>query len=198
MIAANVATMELIRGINDIPADDLVGVLTAEEVSEMSANRHPAIYALDQCRRYIRQLFHIDNATPLAVACLWTRHIDSLEQQIHTFLECCGGLERIRATPLPMVYVAHLRTFLLLAVLLIPYVWGPAWGWTTIPVVALASFAWLGIDAAAAEAEAPFSADRVNALDMNTYCLVYIDNVTQQLRDHAKRQVQSHVKLNQT
>lgn len=25
---------------------------------------------------------------------------------------CVGGLERIRATPLPFVYVAHLRTFL--------------------------------------------------------------------------------------
>jgi putative membrane protein len=64
-----------------------------------------------------------------------------------------GGMERIRATPLPLVYVAHLRTFLLCYLLFMPLVYISHWQWGTIPAMALVSFALLGVEGAAAECE---------------------------------------------
>jgi putative membrane protein len=189
VVAFNIATMELLRGVRDIPADNLAGILSEEEVDVLSKNGHPAIYALDQARYHIDKLFHVDADTPAGIAHWRTRHLDSLEKQLTVALECCGGLERIRGTPLPMVYVTHLRTFLIFALVLLPYVWGRSWGWTTIPIVTLTSYAWLGIEGAAAEAESPFGATRVNALDMNSYCLGFLAVVKQQLKNHANRQI---------
>jgi predicted membrane chloride channel (bestrophin family) len=95
----------------------------------------------------------------------------------------------VRGTPLPIVYVTHLRTFLIFSLLLFPYVWGPSLGWVTIPFVAATAFAWLGIEGAAAESESPFRADRVNALDMDGYCLGFLGVVKQQLVNHADRHI---------
>lgn len=189
LIAFNIATMELLRGKKEIPPDSLVGVLTGEEVRVASRNGHPPIYCIDKIRSRIYQLFRIDQNTSISVAHLWVRHLNFLEDQINVMLECCGGLERIRGTPLPVVYVSHLRTFLMLALLFIPYIWGSLIQYWTIPLVAATGFAWLGIEGAASEAEAPFRQDRVNALDMDGYCLGLLGVVKQQLKNHADQQM---------
>ena len=62
-----------------------------------------------------------------------------------------GGMERIKSTPLPIVYVSHLRTFLMITLIAYPWVFGPSWGWSTIPIVAASAFALLGIESAALE-----------------------------------------------
>lgn len=72
---------------------------------------------------------------------------------------------------------------------LLPYVYGHIWRWSTIPLVFLASFAWLGIDAAAEECEAPFKEKRVNALDMDTYCLGFMATALQEIRDKADDEI---------
>jgi predicted membrane chloride channel (bestrophin family) len=46
----------------------------------------------------------------------------------------------------------------------------------------ISAFAWLGIESAAVEVEAPFRRDRVNALNMNGYILGIISTVKQQLQ----------------
>jgi putative membrane protein len=96
-------------------------------------------------------------------------------------MDACGGAERIRATPLPIVYVTHLRTLLLLTLLLLPYIYGPAWQWSTVGVVALAAFVWLGIEGAAREVENPFGY-RVNDLPMDGYCKGMMATTIQELR----------------
>jgi len=190
IMAFVIATMEFLRNIKDLPKDNFAGILSHGEVEKLASNSHPPIYALDKARSYVNKIFPVDADTPLPVAQLYTQRSNSLEVQINGMLECCGGLERIRGTPLPMVYVAHLRTFLMLALLFFPYVWGPTWRWATIPAVACTAFAWLGIDAAASEAGSPFSQQRVNSLDMDGYCLGYITVVTQELKNHADEQLQ--------
>ena len=179
--------MELLRGVKELPVLNFAGILTEDEVHRLSANAHPPIYTFDEARQHINAIFHVDESTPSGVAQMRSRHLTALETHVDVLLECCGGLERIRGTPLPMVYVAHLRTFIVFALLFFPYLWGPSWGWATIPIVTASAFAWLGIDGAAAEAEAPFRQNRVNALDMNSYCLGYLEVVKQQLWNHAER-----------
>ena len=89
-----------------------------------------------------------------------------------------GGMERIRATPLPLVYVAHLRTFLLCYLLFMPLVYISHWQWGTIPAMALVSFALLGVEGAAAECESPF-AQRANHLAMDHLAAALVSNVAE-------------------
>lgn len=91
-----------------------------------------------------------------------------------------GALERINTTPLPFTYVVHLRTFLLL------YLAG--WvveamakhGWMALPVVLIASFALLGIEAASVECERPFRWE-ANHLALGKMCATVARNVGQTL-----------------
>ena len=100
-------------------------------------------------------------------------------------------MERIKSTPLPIVYVSHLRTFLLFNLLLFPYVFGPSWGWSTIPIVAASAFAWFGIECAAAEVESPFGKDRVNALNMDSYVIGLLSTMQQQMNVHSEQQIRA-------
>jgi predicted membrane chloride channel (bestrophin family) len=100
-------------------------------------------------------------------------------------MNCFGAMERIRATPLPVVYVAHLRTFLLLHLLLFPYVFGPVQKWATIPLTMITAFAFLGIEGASMEVENPFKKGRVNSLSMDAFAQVLIQNIQQQAKTKA-------------
>lgn len=80
----------------------------------------------------------------------------TLETHVDELVGCVGGLERVRGTPLPVVYVSHLRTFLIGYLMLIPLVFLSSWRWGTVPAMALVSFALLGVEGAASECERPF------------------------------------------
>ena len=185
VVAFVIAVMELLRGVKQLPVLNFAGVVTKEEVHRMSASSHALVYALDQARYHMSAMFQVNETTSPGIALMRSRHLTALETHVDILLECCGGLEKVKGTPLPIVYVAHLRTFIVFALLFFPYIWGPSWGWATIPIVTASAFAWLGIDGAAAEAEAPFGQKRVNALDMNGYCIGYLEVVKQQLLNHA-------------
>ena len=78
---------------------------------------------------------------------------------------------------------------------LLPYVYGHVWGWSTIPLVFLAAFAWFGIDAAAEECEAPFHEKRVNSLDMDTFCLGFMATAFQEIRDKADDEIEASTNI---
>lgn len=183
-----IATMEYLRDVKVPPKENFSGMLCEHQFEDMVGVDHRPMYAADQARHYLSKVFAISADTPVGIANRQTRYLEKLENMMDELMMCCGVMERIKATPLPIVYVSHLRTFLLVSLLLIPYAWGPAWGWATIPFVAATSFAWLGIEAASMEAECPFSANRRNALDMDSYCLIVIQGAMQQLQQHADRE----------
>ena len=97
----------------------------------------------------------------------------------------CAGffvLTKVNATPLPFVYVAHLRTFLLVYLALWYLEALASHGWAALPGVALSSWALLGIEAAAIECERPFRR-RANHLALGRFCVVVAENVAQTLVD---------------
>jgi putative membrane protein len=185
-----ICVMEHLRGIKTLKPELFAGVLSKEQVLQVEASRHPPLYALDQIRLNAKECFRVDADTPLALAHAWTIQLNTLEKQLNVMMDTCGGNERIRATPLPLVYVAHLRTFLGIALILLPYILGPSWKWGTIPVVAATAFALLGIEAASCEVESPFDLNRVNALNMNAYCIGFLTNIQQQITDQADREIE--------
>jgi len=104
-----------------------------------------------------------------------------LNGQIDTLNGAWGAMERIAATPLPFVYVVHLRTFLLLYLFLWNLHGVGSNGWKTIPALLAASWALLGIEAAAVECERPFQLN-ANHLPLGKMCVVVAKNVAQTLK----------------
>ena len=180
-----ISTMDLLRDEVDIRTDNYAGILNEKQIATLRAQRHPPLYAADQIRFNTKHVFHVDSSTPMGISMSRTQEMDMLEHQLNTMIWCGGGMERIKATPLPMVYVSHLRTFLILNLVVLPYIFGPSWGWITIPIVALSGFAWMGIESAAMEVERPFFKNRVNSLNMNGFILGLLTTIQQQIKNHA-------------
>ena len=193
IVALGLLVKDFIRGTKELPRDIFQGILSDQEVDMVEKQGHCAIFACDTARFNLRRLFSVDESTPLPIAHSRIAIRESLESQLDIILDTCGGMERIKKTPLPIVYVSHLRTFLLGSLLLFPYIWGPTWGWGTIPIVAVASLALLGIEGTASEVECPFRINRVNALNMDAYCLTLLSNATQQIRNQADREILARV-----
>ena len=91
-------------------------------------------------------------------------------------------MERINGTPLPFVYVAHLRSVLVLYLFIAPLPAVAKGGWTVVPLLIAISWALLGIEAAALECERPFRR-RPNHLPLGRFCLVTAENVAQTLAE---------------
>jgi ion channel-forming bestrophin family protein len=183
--AFSLCMVELLRGQETLPVLNFAGILTKEQVHLLQQQSHPPLYAADRVRYHLKQMLLVDPETSPALAMAWSQQLDRLEGQLNVIIWSGGGLERIKSTPLPIVYVSHLRTFILINLFLFPWVFGPHWGWSTIPIVALSAFAWLGIESAAVEVESPFHQKRVNALDMNAFVLSLLSTIQQQVQNDA-------------
>lgn len=180
-----IAVKQFVRDEQEISRDELAGFLTDDEdLRRLSSASHPALYAATEIRRAVALAFAVTENDSPALSTSRCFRLKSLERSIESFVAQVGGMERIRATPLPMVYLTHLRTFLFFYLASLPYLHAEAWGsWATVPTTALVAFALLGIDGAASECEIPFRR-RANHLDMETYCAAAMNNV-QQLVLHA-------------
>ncbi|KAI8083941.1 Bestrophin, RFP-TM, chloride channel-domain-containing protein [Thamnidium elegans] len=83
--------------------------------------------------------------------------------------DCLSGMERIVNTPIPAVYVVHLKQSLALYILAIPFTLVSQLGWWIVPTIILASFILFGIDAIGSQIENPFGYN-TNDLPLNTFC----------------------------
>lgn len=187
--AFSIATTDHLRGQKELCFDNFAGILNNQQVLGLHEQQHPPMYAADQVRFKLKQAFQIDANSPTSLAIAWAQQLTMLETQLNTIIWSGGGMERIKSTPLPIVYVSHLRTFLLINLFVYPWVFGSSWGWTTIPIVAISAFALLGIESAAVEVECPFRKDRANALNMDEYVLGLLSTIQQQLKNHADQDI---------
>jgi predicted membrane chloride channel (bestrophin family) len=83
--------------------------------------------------------------------------------------DSAGNLDRIRSTPLPFAYQAHLRMSLWLYLALLPFQIYPTLKWLTIPGTAFAAFLLCGFLEIGQEIENPFNYD-LNDLDLDSFC----------------------------
>jgi putative membrane protein len=187
VLAFAVSTMHYIRGIKTLMPDTLAGILKEDELRELQEASHPPLHAADTIRFHLKELFIVAETTPFGISLSRTHYLILVEKQLNDMMNEEGAMERIKSTPLPLVYVTHLRTFLIVYLLAIPYTWAPSLGYSTIPVVMLTALAMLGLDGAAEEVQAPFNKDRVNHLNMDAFCLMLMSNIIQQLQDDAER-----------
>ncbi|KAI0353376.1 UPF0187-domain-containing protein [Trametes cingulata] len=98
-----------------------------------------------------------------AVASAFTAGIAQLQDTV-------TNLDRIRNTPLPFAYQAHLRISLWLYLFFLPFQVWSSFHYLTIPGTAFASFLLLGFLEIGQEIENPFNYD-MNDLDLDSFCL---------------------------
>lgn len=180
--ATAVCVMVFMRGETALPPHILDGILEQDELQLVQTVKHMPLYATDRIRDALQRLFLVTATTPPSLAHAWSVQRDRLEQDLNVYMTQFGAMERIRATPLPIVYVAHLRTFLLMQLLLFPYVFATQQHWATIPLTMITAFAFLGIEGASMEVENPFKRGHVNNLNMDALALALIQNIQQQVQ----------------
>lgn len=180
--ATAVCVMAFMRGDHTLPKHILDGILDKDEITRIEMSKHMPIYASDRIRDALQRLFLVTATTPPQLAYAWTTQRDRLEQDLNVYMTQYGAMERIRATPLPIVYVAHLRTFLMVQLMLFPYVFGAQQHWATIPSTMITAFAFLGIEGASMEVENPFKKGHVNNLNMDALASALIQNIQQQVQ----------------
>ena len=149
----------------------------ANEVLNTSDNNLGPILVLNKLRKLVWKLtLHRSAKTDIPGP------RDMLYQQLNVHLDTLtgawGACERINGTPLPLVYVVHLRTFLLLYLVLWQMEAAANHGWAALPTVFAASWGLLGIEAAAVECERPFQWHG-NHLPLGKVCVVASRNVAQ-------------------
>ena len=105
-----------------------------------------------------------------------------INDQVNILIETYGTMERIKNTPLPFVYAVHLRTFLLLYLLLWNMSSVAKYGWLALPVLFAANWSLIGLEAAAVECESPFYWNR-NHLPLGKMSKVVAMNVGQALKE---------------
>jgi len=102
--------------------------------------------------------------------CLQPCIATGMMNNITSLQDSMSNLERIRNTPLPFAYQAHLRMSLWLYLLFLPFQVYTQLGWFTIPGTAFASFLFCGFLEIGQEIENPFEYD-LNDLDLDHFCL---------------------------
>ena len=169
----------------ETPGFDIGNLLSVDETKELLDSSYQPIFVLNKLRALAWDFGGGagsgagEKGDSLKQAMLykqWNEHIDTLTA-------AWGAMERINGTPLPFVYVVHLRTFLILYLILWRLEVVALNGWISIPPLIVASWGLLGIEAAAVECERPFHWSR-NHLPLGKMCTVVSMNVHQTLQEH--------------
>jgi putative membrane protein len=189
IVAFNVALMHYMRGIRTLHRGTLLGVLNEDEIRKLEGLPHPPVHTAERIRRHLNAAFHFADNTPIPIAQARRPRLYPLENQLNILILEMSALERIHATPLPLVYVTHLRTFLLCFLLAVPYIWERNLGYATIPIVIMTAYALLGLEGTAMEVEAPFKKDRPNHLNMDAFCLLVLKNIVQEIQQEADNEI---------
>jgi len=164
----------------DIESSELLGILTKEQIEDLKNSNNPPLYAANMVRRHLKQVMDVRpdmNHSPLSPA--RSGEMRQHERYLDGLIHNGGNLESILATPMPLIYVAHIRSFLIIYLVSLPYLLGALWEWSTIVIVPLIAAIYLGLEAASSEVESPFDKGRSNDLDLDLYCFTILKNIQQ-------------------
>ncbi|PDZ09194.1 hypothetical protein CON70_23585 [Bacillus pseudomycoides] len=96
--------------------------------------------------------------------------IINMEADLNNLLTAIGGCDRIKATPIPFAYFAHIKSLLIIFCGTLPIGLVDYLGWFTVLATTFISFAFIGIEAIGVEIEDPFGHDP-NDLPLEGICI---------------------------
>ncbi|WP_435022674.1 bestrophin family protein (plasmid) [Tundrisphaera sp. TA3] len=82
-----------------------------------------------------------------------------LDLDVRQLIDCLGGCDRIKKTPMPFAYVVHLRRALILYCFTLPFGLVKDYGWGTVLDTLLISYVFFGVEEIGVEIENPFGDD---------------------------------------
>lgn len=154
-------------------------LLSAPEAEKLIKSPCQPIYVLNKLRILVWKMGNGDPGEGSPKQAMLYRHAN---EQVDALTKAWGAMERINGTPLPFVYVVHLRTFLMLYLTLWHLASIALNGWVSVFPLLIASWGLLGIEAAAVECERPFHWNK-NHLALGRMCAVVASNVHQTLEN---------------
>ena len=171
IVAFAIVLKQRLRDSNDYSAAKCL--ITSESFDRLSkVSDPPGILALGLSDWIARRLKE-DRLSP-AMA-------NELEEALAKLVDCQGGCEKIRRTPLPFVYAALIKQILLLYLLTLPFVLVAKMGFAAPLVLAVVALGFLGIEEAGVEFENPFGT-APNGLPLESICEMIANNVTDTTR----------------
>jgi ion channel-forming bestrophin family protein len=151
-----------LRNGNEKPTDDLkFDYIPSTKLTEIGLAFSPALVVMTHLQKSLsgfKSSGQIDQ---------W--ETQSMQTLLDNLVNNLGGCQRILKTPIPIAYSIHLNQLVLIYCLTLPFQFVATLAWLTIPVVAITSFAVMGIEEIGTEIENPFGND-TNDLPIDGIC----------------------------
>jgi putative membrane protein len=148
-IAFAVCMKRHLRFERDLP--ELEEVLTEEQIKEIQKAKHLPNFVLDVLSHVVR--------SAKREGLLGEFEAMTIDANLTQFEDDLGACERILKTKMPFAYVVHLRSFLLLWLLVLPFGCIQYLGWHTIYTCIIVAYALGGLECIGIEIENPFGHD---------------------------------------
>lgn len=157
-IAFPYATMNRLRDVKGL--GPIAGRLPAEEVKEVLASVNVPLSVSVRISATLREARDRGIVSDYLFA--------MLDQNVQLLIDYLGGCERIRRTPLPFVYVVHLRRALIIYCFSLPMALVKEFGWLAVLDTLFVAYIFFGIEEIGVEIEDPFGTDS-NDLPLETF-----------------------------
>jgi putative membrane protein len=138
----------------------LVGIIGEKEIAIVNKEANMPCFATWVVRSTLAEAVNADKVLPFHVA---------MDNGIRSIEVAIADAERL-LTPMPFVYVAHLRSFLFMYLLFLPFVLVQDLGRLMVVAVSIASYLLIGLETTAVTLENPFGYD-LNDLPLDLYCI---------------------------
>jgi len=94
---------------------------------------------------------------------------NAMAQLVQSMVDQLTAMERVANTPIPISYGIHLKQCVTLYLFILPFTMVNDLGWSTIPLVTVIAFTFMGIEGIADEIEMPFGTDLCD-IPLDRYC----------------------------
>ncbi|KAH7916005.1 Bestrophin, RFP-TM, chloride channel-domain-containing protein [Hygrophoropsis aurantiaca] len=88
---------------------------------------------------------------------------------VQSMVDQMTSMERVANTPIPVSYGIHLKQCVTLYLFALPFTLINDLGWSTVPIITVVAFTFMGIEGIADQIEMPFGHDKYD-LPLDTYC----------------------------
>lgn len=159
--AISITSKNLLRGETDI-REDLVFLLSLEDMTALESARHRPNYCIDMLGHYLAKQTKMGKLSDHQLSVINMSGITQFAAQV-------GVMECIRNSFIPAVYTLHQRFIMIVWLVLLALYFVNKYWWYTIPLASVMAYIVVGIDSMSCEIEEPFGYDQ-NDLDLTYFC----------------------------
>lgn len=150
-VAFAVTTKVHLRIERDLSDLSNMKVVSDEQIEEIQGAKHMPNFCLEVLSETLASAKKAGLLTEIGTL--------MLDSNLTQYEDDLGACERIMKTKMPFAYIVHLRAFLMLWLLVLPFCLVAEFEWRTIPACMFSAYAILGLDSIGIDIENPFGHD---------------------------------------